>query len=207
MKGGCQGQPKKPCAGCVKTGQLVVSTTTTSKKFCSDGKSPVTVEFTPVVCKAGGKTLVEYVKAVIKDPVIKCANQEMTKDTVSDRSTYLGTCGKSPLEVTDLPTTMCKKGEAKPLVLRNQKATNAPKKKVLAAAAGGRRRRGSRPRRTRSPVSPPTKPPVGTRAPVPPRLECTVQGDPHVAPFIGGNYDLHHTGVFRVLKRDRKSVV
>ena len=26
------------------------------------------------------------------------------------------------------------------------------------------------------------------------------QGDPHIAPFIGGNFDLHHAGVFRVLK-------
>ena len=36
---------------------------------------------------------------------------------------------------------------------------------------------------------------------VPPRVECTVQGDPHVAPFIGGHFDLQHEGVFTVLAR------
>ena len=50
-----------------------------------------------------------------------------------------------------------------------------------------------------SSVAPTTGAP-STQTPVAARLECTVQGDPHVAPFVGGHFDLHHEGVFQVAR-------
>jgi hypothetical protein len=194
----CTGAVKTCCGGCVKKGQLVVSTTTKSKRYCSDGKTPVTVEFTPVECKVGASRLVEYVKAVIKDPATKCDSKEFTSTHLPKGGTkaeLLGSCGKAPDLVTDLPTKMCKKKKRGIFAIPPAAAGNPTKAPIEIAI----------PAPTKAPIAPPTRTP-GTFAPVPSRLECTIQGDPHVAPLIGGNFDLHHEGVFRVLHQGKVEV-
>jgi len=49
-----------------------------------------------------------------------------------------------------------------------------------------------------------TTPPTAEK--IPERLICYGTGDPHIFPFIGGKYDLHHAGVFSVLKSDKLEV-
>ena len=47
---GCVPEHKVCCGGCVNRGQTVVTTTTFSKKMCSDGVNPVTVAYVAGSC-------------------------------------------------------------------------------------------------------------------------------------------------------------
>lgn len=40
---------------------------------------------------------------------------------------------------------------------------------------------------------------------MPARLQCLVTGDPHIVPFIGSNFDVHHSGTFQLLKHEGAS--
>ena len=54
---GCLPEHKVCCGGCVNRGQTVVTTTTFSKKLCSNGIDPVTIAYvtTPAVAAVAPK--------------------------------------------------------------------------------------------------------------------------------------------------------